>query len=235
MKYIKTFEELTPHIFVSAAHKLADILRSTSKDGYNLTDDEKNSVQYTRATNLAAWGNVRDEYKRFGSFNIRPNCNVSRSNDPRNLKHYGVEETKPSSYHLSNINFKIIENQSINLAIYFIEISNITQGVNYANITLYYDIIIDPLDSNKFTISDLKIKSQSFGEKTSTHLFSDRQSALKFKRVIADVKNWKIDSDVDADDDDSKLKSLFMLRSTPDEYNKLFDQIRTISINRLYK
>lgn len=57
MKYIKTFEELTPYIFNSAAHKLADIIRSTSDDGYELTSDEKKSPQYTRAVNLSAWIN----------------------------------------------------------------------------------------------------------------------------------------------------------------------------------
>ena len=233
MKYIKTFEELTPHIFKSAAHKLADILSSTSKDGYNLTDDEKKSVQYTRAINLASWSNIRDEYKKFGSFNIKPSVTYV-SNDTRSLKHNGIiEEATP--YYISNISFKIIENKSINLSIHFIEISKIAQGVNYVNMTIYYDMIYNPMDSSKFTLSDVKIKSESFGEKTSTHLFSDRQSALKLKRVISDVKNWKIDSDVDVDDDDSKLKSIFMLHSTPEEYNKMFNQIKTISINRLYK
>lgn len=146
-----------------------------------------------------------------------------------------MNDTKPL-YYISNINFKIIENKSISLAIYFIEIGNKSgQSITYANLTLYYDIISDPTDRSKFTLSDLKIKSESFGEKTSTRLFSDRQSALKLKRIISDVTHWKIDSDVDIDDDDSKLKSIFMLHSTPDEYYKLFDQIKTISINRLYK
>lgn len=233
MKYIKTFEELTPHIFNSAAHKLADIVRSSSIDGYELTDDEKKSPQYTRAINLSMWSHVPDEYKKFGSFNIKENDSSLNHYSTRNEltdRLSGITHT----YYISNINFKIIENKSISLAINFIEIGN-KGSYTYANLTLYYDIISDPMNSSKFTLSDLKIKSESFGEKTSIRLFSDRQSALKLKRIISDVKNWKIDSDVDIDDDDSKLKSIFMLHSTPDEYYKLFDQIKTISINRLYK
>jgi len=195
MKYIKLFEELKADTYRSAA-------RGLSKLG-NI-----DSVHKNRARKLEEWADTK-EYRDFGTFNMHYAHELSgmshgeRITLPFYLAHVHLDEL---SFFESCIADKETNEYGLSLMCSFYnEKTDVVLGF-----MLVFGVI---WDGDKFTIDKMRV------ETSDTRLFSDRQSAVKFKKFLNTSNDWlpkenKQDEDLDiknqfrSEEHTSELQSL---------------------------
>lgn len=204
MKYIKLFEELKAETYRSAANKLAKL-------------GNTDSIHNKRAKKINAWADIK-EYHDLGIFNIKYIKNIDESPIlPFYLAHVSFDEM---SFFESCIAEKETNDYGLTLMCSFYNEETDT--------ILAFMIVFGVIwQDDKFYIDKMKV------EGSQSKLFSDRQSAVKFKKFLATSNDWLPQEN--KKDEDLDIKNQFMLHSTAEDYQKVIDSIRNININSLYQ
>lgn len=207
MKYLKLFEELKVDTYRSAA-------RGLSKLG-NI-----DSVHKKRAKELEEWADTK-EYRNLGTFNMNYRHTIE-----------GFKKNPILPFYLSHIHFDemsffescIAEKETTEYGLslmcsFYNEKTDVCLGF-----MLVFGVI---WEDGKFHIDKMKVDGSD------TYLFSDRQSAVKFKKFLNTSNDW-LPKD-NKQDEDLDIKNQFMLYSTAEDYQKVIDSIKNINVNSLYQ
>lgn len=219
MKYIKTFEKLSGEVYRSASKKLRKIGKEHSK---KLGDSEKGTNIHTkRSEKLEEWSMIKD-FKSLGTFNLKPR---------------GQEVTE---FYLTDVSFDEMsffegciadkEDSEYGLSLMCSFYSEITDNV--LGFTMNFPVIWqkDEESESKFHVNFDKVSI----EHGDTSLFTDRVSAAKFKKFLTTNDSW-IPKKLDENDDENlNIRSNFMLYSSAEDFEKIINTIKNISVNSLY-
>ncbi len=223
MKYIKTFEKLSSEVYRSAAKKLKKIGKEHSKKQSVSGGSEKGTNIHTnRANKLEEWSMIKD-FKILGTFNLKPkDAEITPfyltdvSFDEMSFFEGVIADKEDSDYGLSlmcSFYNEVMDNMlgfTVNFPIIWQkdnEESDSKFGVNFAKMS------IEPGD---------------------TSLFTDRASAVKFKKFLNSNDSWIPKKLEEKDDENLNIRNNFMLHSTAEDFEEVIDSIKNININSLY-
>lgn len=213
MKHIKLFEELNKKTYLNAAKKLKNL----------------GGIHLKRAKNIEMWAYKNPKYIGLGTFNLNWHIDIA------NIK------VTPGYFHAFDINWD-----------YYNEVMEEHHNDPKKSVGEHmclYDILcgfdLDADDSMGICAFDIYINVKWITENSfivsyvsvggvETKMFSDRQSAMKFKReVLSNEKNW-IPQEFE-EESDQDIKYTFMKYSTAEEYKKMINMVKNIPISQLYK
>ena len=218
MKYIKTFEKLSGEVLRSASKKLRKIGKEHSK---KLGDSEKTpNIHTKRSEKLEEWATIKD-FKSLGTFNLKPR---------------GREVT---TFYLTDVNFDELsffdgciadkEDSEYGLSLMCSFYSEITDNVlGFAvNFPVIWQKDNEESDS-KFHINVHRI------DVIDTSLFTDRASAVKFKKFLTTNDSWIPKKLEENDDENLNIRNNFMLHSNAEDFEEVINSIKNLNINSLY-
>jgi hypothetical protein len=218
MKHIRTFEELNFDTYYNAGKKLKD---EAKVPGGKSWERDKTNTHYKRGAEIHKWAYTK-EYKDLGILDVYSN------------KGGGKAEAMISSLHIDPLSF--FES--------FIAEDDRPETGYITMFTQVYNMSSDDVEDLYFINLPLRWTNDKFhvdGEPnidTDMITLKDRQSAMKLRKALS-LGNWisELSSDPKLDnyDEDLDIKHQFMLYSTPDEYEKMINAFKNISVNKLYK
>lgn len=247
MKYLKKYnEELSPYVYKTTANKLREIGHNKRADKLDLWDD---SEQYKltkkltdkRLLNASKLGTYRMKLlDKSGKVMTEGNFYVWFSIEPMGFdERYNVWRENGDSLELPIILGVIpVDDDTINKCLEFLDLDDFSYKTYYSNwmyinLSKWYDTdnttdpILDPSGKLTFdTLSDYKA------------IFSDRNSAVKFRNLLIGVLNGDILLDENPENDirDWLMTELCDERDrTLDEFKRVIDSMKSININKLYK
>lgn len=217
MKHIKTFEELNFDTYYNAGKKLKD---KAKIEGGKSWERDKTKTHYKRGAEIHKWAYTK-EYKDLGSLTVYK----KGSNEP--------SDAMISSLHIDPLSF--FES--------FIAEDDRPETGYITMFTQVYNMSTDDTEDLYFINLPLKWVDDKFhvsGEPTidtDTLTLKDRPSAMKLRKALS-RGNWVSDLSLDAKsenyDEDLDIKHQFMLYSTPEEYEKMINTFKNMSLNNLY-
>ncbi len=217
MKHIKQFEELKYDTYRNAADKL-------SKMG---------TGHAPRVKKLIEWSHIKD-YHKYGTFNVIINAK------PESV-HWKTKEKIPAKP--QRIAECYIDNISIDdMTFYESCIAEKEDSGIGVMVSMY-----EPATDYHFTFlvihmpiawQDDKFYLDCNGEsvevdKCDEGLFADRKSAMKFKKVLNEDRQWEPKHLEEGEDEDLNVRNIFMLYSTEDELEKMIALVKGISVQKL--